>query len=156
MTRESERAWIVRAQCQERQNRRRSTVKHYSPSSHTPWRCSFAFPVFTIRAQDRDSPFGRADVDIFVSSRIWPKMTLPIFLFFQSFSVEERSTMTLWVGNALVGGRRALCVGQMGVGGEENLTWETWGREGEENLVWEIDEENVQVGGKIWDLLVSF
>lgn len=47
--------------------RERNIVKLAPPSSHTLRRCSFAFAVFTIRAEDKDSPFGRVDVDIFVS-----------------------------------------------------------------------------------------
>lgn len=47
--------------------RERNIVKLPPSSSHTLRRCSFAFAVFTIRAEDKDSPFGRVDVDIFVS-----------------------------------------------------------------------------------------
>ena len=47
--------------------RRRNVVKLRVSSGHTRCCCSFAFPVFTIWAEDKDSPFGRVDVDIFVS-----------------------------------------------------------------------------------------
>lgn len=82
--------WIpMRVRQRKRNIKERNAVKSVSPASHTPSRCSFASVVFTIRVLDRDSPFVRVDIDIFVSGGIRPRRIrspFPYHFFFEDFS----------------------------------------------------------------------